>query len=545
MSRIPCPKCRAEGRDSKGDHLRPFEDGKGGWCFHGHGTVFFEERSDRVSYEPKQSINLVPMIQTYPIMGIPSRKISEKVCNRYGIRSEMRETDGEQSAVYYPYCDTEKNVIGYKRRELPKTFTTTGKIKGLFGQSVCKNNAKFLIIVEGEQDVLAVAEMMLARGKDYNVVSLPNGANEDGTLDKTTLEQLEWITAHEKVCLMLDNDKPGHATATGLAETLCSQCTVHIAHLPRKDSAQCWEEGLVDEWWKALANSQPYHPESIVEGKEITLELLMTPKPKGFELPYPKLQRMVWGLRKGEVTTLTAGSGIGKSTFALETIFTSVLTPNPNTSVAVIALETGFDDVGRKIVALDCNIPWFMLAFDPYAIPTDKYRESVGRWFDSNRVHLFRHWGAIDSEVLRRKMLYYAKVLKVDFIVLDHVSMVVAGADSDERKDIDKLYESMTRIVVETGIGIIPIIHLKRVNGKSFNKGDEVELTDLRGSAGAEQMSWNVWALERNMQVEDGNKDLSRIRVLKNRTIGFTGPADTLQYRHDTGRLSLYQAEEY
>jgi twinkle protein len=82
---------------------------------------------------------------------------------------------------------------------------------------------------------------------------------------------------------------------------------------------------------------------------------------------------------------------------------------------------------------------------------------------------------------------------------------------------------------------------LKRVQGKSFAKGGEVELTDLRGSAGAEQMSMNVWALERDQQGD--NKDITRIRVLKNRLLGFTGLCDTLLYKHDTGRLVALPTE--
>jgi len=38
---------------------------------------------------------------------------------------------------------------------------------------------------------------------------------------------------------------------------------------------------------------------------------------------------------------------------------------------------------------------------------------------------------------------------------------------------------------------------------------------------------------------------LVKIRVLKNRSIGFTGLADTLQYNHETGRLKLFGFEEF
>ena len=544
--RMPCPKCREEGRDSKGDHLKPWDDGRGGWCFHGHGSVFFdgEERHERKEYRVSQPVSL-SLYSQYPIQGIPSRNISQAVCEKLGVRTEVSELDASQAAVMYPYFDSDGTITGYKKRTLPKQFSVIGKVKGLFGKKACKENAKFLIVVEGEQDVLAGREMLASRGKDYNIVSIPNGASETGSLDRETLSELDWIVSHGKVLLMMDNDGPGKATAQALAEALASQCEVRIATLPRKDTAKCWEDGVVDEWFKSMLNASIYRPESIVRGSDVVLADLKKPKQPGYELPWPKLNKMTWGIRKGEITTLTAASGIGKSTFAMEIIYEPILHKIQGSKVAIIALETSMEDVARRLIAMDNNVPWTRLAFNPQSISESLYDDSYARLFGADRVHLFKHWGSIDSDTLRRKMLYFAKVFEVDFIVLDHVSMVVAGTDTDERKDIDKLYEAMTQICVETGIGIIPIIHLKRVQGKKFNKGDEVELTDLRGSAGAEQMSWNVWALERNQQAEDGTKDLVRIRVLKNRTMGFTGLADTLRYDHTTGRLSLHQAEDY
>lgn len=56
-------------------------------------------------------------------------------------------------------------------------------------------------------------------------------------------------------------------------------------------------------------------------------------------------------------------------------------------------------------------------------------------------------------------------------------------------------------------------------------------------------MSFNVWALERDMQSD--NKDVVKCRVLKNRLLGFTGLADHLIYRHDTGRLVVMDDVDY
>jgi twinkle protein len=84
-------------------------------------------------------------------------------------------------------------------------------------------------------------------------------------------------------------------------------------------------------------------------------------------------------------------------------------------------------------------------------------------------------------------------------------------------------------------------VHLKRREsrdaGKSLNEGGNVSLTDLRGSAALEQLSWGVLAMERNQQAEDGSEDFVSMRVLKNRTWGFTGQAGRCKYVHSSGRM--------
>ena len=62
--------------------------------------------------------------------------------------------------------------------------------------------------------------MLNRKGKDWNVVSLPNGANEAGEIDEATRRELEWIVSHEKVLLCFDMDAPGRETAKALAELI-------------------------------------------------------------------------------------------------------------------------------------------------------------------------------------------------------------------------------------------------------------------------------------------------------------------------------------
>lgn len=546
--RVACPKCKSEGRDSDGTHVRPFLDNPGrGYCFSGHGVVSLDggsldsQRSYSGGNKGGYDAGLdLAAISTLPIRALTHKPIPLEIAEKFGVRVAVSEMDGATvESVFYPYFDNDGNVIGYKKRRLPKDFSVTGKLKGLFGQKACKQGAKMLVIVEGEDDALAAATMFAEQGKNYNVVSIPNGANEEGTIDAAVRRELEWIVQHDTVILVFDNDTPGQRTAKSMAEWLASQTKVGIVSLPLKDAGEMLKAGRGKEFYTAIFNGKQYRPEEIVEGSSVDIRELRKPKQPGVELPFPKLQKMTWGLRKGEITLTTAGTGIGKSTFVREVAYDLAV---QGYTIANIALETVMEDSARYYIAMDNNVPAYKLMFNPNTIPESAYQASYDKFFKTNRMHFFKHWGSLVSEKLIQQCNYFVKVLGVDFIILDHISMVVAGnVNSDERKDIDMLFEGLTRLVTETGVGVLAVMHLKRVQGKSFSKGGEVELTDLRGSAGAEQMSMNIWALERDQQGD--NKDITRLRCLKNRLLGFTGICDTLIYKHDTGRLEPLDVE--
>jgi hypothetical protein len=52
-------------------------------------------------------------------------------------------------------------------------------------------------------------------------------------------------------------------------------------------------------------------------------------------------------------------------------------------------------------------------------------------------------------------------------------------------------------------------------------------------------LSFNVIALERDQQADDGSKDQMLVRILKCRETGDTGTADTVTYNRNTGWLDL------
>ena len=481
----------------------------------------------------------VKIYSAFPQKALTHKPISLDIVKKYGVRVGVSEYSGEVSTIYYPYGEGS----GYKIRELPKEFRFEGKLSGFFGQHLFPSG-KFLIITEGEDDCLAVAQMLADEGKAYAVVSLPDGANKEGKLSKHIYENLEWLKGFESVLLWFDNDKPGKAYAKALADELCGDVTVKtiFAPEPHKDAGDMLKAGCRGIL-SFFRGAKEHTPDMIVQGQDISLASLMEKKQGGYDLPFPELNNKLHGLRKGEITLVAAGSGIGKSTFVSEIGYN--LVTRHNLKVANIFLETPMLDAARKYVALDNNVSSAKLGFNPDIIDRQDYENSYNKLIASGKLHFFNHFGSLKTETLVSKCNYFVKVMGVDFIVLDHVSLVVAGNEtSNERQDLDRLMESLIRLVVTTGVGILAVVHLKRSSlGKNFNKGAEVELVDLRGSAGLEQMSNNVIGIERDQQGD--SKDLSRLRLLKNREHGYTGVCDTIRFDAPTGRMLPVVNEGY
>ena len=83
---------------------------------------------------------------------------------------------------------------------------------------------------------------------------------------------------------------------------------------------------------------------------------------------------------------------------------------------------------------------------------------------------------------------------------------------------------------------MIAVVHLKR--GKNYNEGDSISLTDMRGSASIEQLSFNVLGIERDQQDQD-QKLFAQMRSLKCRITGETGEADRLKWNVKRGQYEL------
>lgn len=458
------------------------------------------------------------------VLPITQRKLHEDICQRYDYK--IASVNGKPCHVA-TYRNDAKEVVGQKLRFEDKSFSCIGDVKVFYGQNLFPSGGKKLTIVEGEIDCLTTAQILGGGKAMYPVVSLPNGAQNAKSIFQ---RHLNWLDTFEEIILMFDMDEVGKAAAQEAAQILpFGKCK--IAKLPLKDPSEMLVSGRAKELVSAFWDAQVWTPDGIVAGTAIYDRLV---NPKIFQsVPYPfsGLNEKTRGLRKGEIVTFCAGSGVGKSQICKEIAHHILSTTDKK--IGYIALEESIERTANSIIGLEMNR---LLHLDPIAVD-DEYNEAFNKTVGSGRFFLYDHWGSLESDNLIAKVRYLCKALEVEYIFLDHISIVVSGMEGgDERRIIDNLMTSLRSLVEETGIGMVLVSHLKRPEGRGHEEGAATSLAHLRGSASIAQLSDGVIGCERNLQDEDAS-NVTKLRVLKNRFSGETGLACDVVFNPNTGRI--------
>ena len=205
--------------------------------------------------------------------------------------------------------------------------------------------------------------------------------------------------------------------------------------------------------------------------------------------------------------------------------------------IGYVALEENVKRSALGFMGMYLDKPLF---FEYDKISIEDKKEAWEATMGDGRLFFYDHFGSLDSDNLMTKLRLLITQEGVDFIVLDHVSIVVSGGEEqDERKAIDKLMTNLRSLAEETQAGIIVISHLRRPQGDSgFEDGKQITLGHLRGSGAIAQLSDSVIGVERNMQDSEFGNHVN-LRVLKNRFVGDVGLADTLAFNKETGRMNV------
>lgn len=508
---LPCEDCGSH------DALAEYSDGHT-YCYSCHAIHSGEHRKDKGALYDIADMAIIPLKR---------RGITEKTCKMYSYYVPGTSSQPAQVACYF---DDKGVCVGQKVRYPDKRFTTLGKISNrFFGQQLWPGGGgKKLVITEGEIDCLTVSQL---NGNKYPVVSIPNGVSSAKRVFK---ENMDWLNSFEQVIVMFDMDEPGRKAVKDV-EGLLQPNKLYVATLPLKDPNECLLAGRGQEVIKAIWNAKKYTPDGIVNGADLWEEVSkQEDTEQGFMFPWNiPLNKMTCGLRKGELTVLTAGTGVGKTTFVRQVAYDLGVTKD--LKVGLLMLEENVKRTARGLMSIAASKRLYM---NRQGVSEEEYKQAFDKTLGTGHFILYEHFGSLDGDNLLSKIRYMAVGEQCDFIILDHISIAVSGLEGDnERKLIDILMTQLRSLAEETGVGLIVISHLKRIEGMSHEEGAATSLSQLRGSGAIAQLSDTVIGLERNQQADGEQRNRVRIRVLKNRWTGETGIAGYLFYNKTTDHL--------
>ena len=522
-----CAKC--DSSDAVAVYLED-DERLSGYCFSCSTNYYNYEEGEK----PKEAYMKVEPEDVIPVSGLPygtaaKRKVSKKVAELYGVRCSF-DSNGHVDTVYYPY-HKDQEELGSKVRTMPKTFRFQGDMGDqLFGQQNFSAGGKRLVITEGEEDTLAIAQAYEEKGTIYPVVSLASASNM-----KAPLAQREWLRSFGEICLWMDSDKAGEEAILKLSK-ICGYDKVKIIKGREKDASDELVKHGFMEVNRAIWNAQPYNPAGIMSGESIweayrdKKEIPTIPYPPCLSVVQDKLK----GIRQGEITLFTSGTSIGKSSIIKETVLHILDTTEEK--VGMISLEESVGYTAGKFIGMH-------LQKDMSVATTteEEERAAFDHVFGDNRLILLDHQGAVSDGSLVDKIEYLA-LMGCKYLILDHLTIAVSeGVEKlTGNEATDRMMNELLRICNKHHVWIGLISHLRKtgLQGKSFEEGKMPSLDDIKGSGSVKQVSFDIIGFSRDLTSDDPIKrNTVHFSVLKNRFSGVTGSAGAASYDIDTGRL--------
>ena len=508
----PCNECGSSDANSV------YTDGHK-FCFVCH--TYTPAEGINHNHKPRTMSNDVKLLGA--AQRLVKRGISEKTCQFYKIY--------EYSATLrFPYFTVDGILQGIKTKTKKKIFTYEGvSTDTLFGQHLFPSSGKRIVVTEGELDAASCYEAM----PGWPMVSLPHGA---ASAKKDVQKQIPLFQGYEEIVLFFDGDQAGREAAETAASVL-PPGKVKIARLEGyKDASDALQAGDTEAIRKAIWNSKPFRPDGIIDAETLR-DLVTTPqKPYDHEYPFEGLNEKLHGIRYGELTTFTAGSGSGKTSI-MRQLAVDLLEKGEHVGILELEANNRRTALGLMSTAIGKN--YHIGEHDQGELNT-AFSNSIANW----NLFLFDGFGSFDPDIIYNRIEYLATGLECKVIILDHLSILLSGLDGDERRMIDTTMTRLRSLVERTGIALFLVSHLRRASNDkhSHEEGGRVTLSSLRGSHSIAQISDQVVALEVDQQSGTERKPTT-VRVLKNRYSGEVGVACKLNYDLSTCKFTEDEAD--
>lgn len=497
-----------------------------------------------IPYQHKPKVAVLPdqgVVTAYPtaLQWFPgvidyllnTRKLGHEVIRKYRVGASLyafQQEDGswqDQECVTFPWIEYRKDqetVVRVKARSLAEKgnmrLDPTGGGWGWFGWHTVPNDAREIVITEGEFDAMAVNEKT-----GMPTISLPNGYRS------LPPELVPYLDRFERIILWFDSDVQGQESIEKFSEKLgrkrCS--VVRSPNDPEKgfkDANDALIKGL--DLKRILFNAEPLPHSQIITAKELRdevyRELASADEIVGTPMDsLPGLTKIMKGHRGGELTLLTGRSGQGKTT-----VLSQISMDLANRGVHTLwgSFEIKNKRLVKKMLLQFCqrNLEKDLGSFNYWY---DRYEE-LPMWY-------MRFFGSTGIDQILDAMEYADYQFDVKHTILDNLQFMTDDNSNNKFNAMDEVISKIRKFATQKNHHITLVIHPRKVGQGS---GEEMDTSDLGGTAKAEQEADTIIILQ-----SGGEKKY--LDVKKNRFDGDLGKV-YFEYQKATNRIVEVNPEE-
>uniref|UniRef100_A0A1I7TJN9 SF4 helicase domain-containing protein n=2 Tax=Caenorhabditis tropicalis TaxID=1561998 RepID=A0A1I7TJN9_9PELO len=394
---------------------------------------------------------------------------------------------------------------------LPDETSVRQKFSGVFGLHMATLSDRSVVITTNERDALAIYEATKAL-----VFALPHGE----ILDPLVLPYLEEF---DKIYLWFPVQHVSYAKDWGSALNTLKCLLVKNEERPI-ELVRNGDHRLIRN---SLSNSvvrmreRGFRSMTDLDMREgIRSDLLnSTNRIVGFGQwkRFGVLNKYLGGLRPGEMTVLTGGTGNGKTTFLCEYSL-DLFTQGVPLSYSIIDIEYNF-----------LRLPLHRV----------EYSNSINSWLDrfersSSALTMLDSEEFMEKSIneIARAIRIHVENSGIQHVVIDNLQFLInQGMMADEKSSgldrfhlQDRFVGYMRQLATQNQIHITMVVHPRKTDGDA-----EIDVQHFGGSARVTQEADNVLAIQRKRDDRDRSKFRKFLYILKNRYYGRRVESDQLE----------------
>jgi len=231
---------------------------------------------------------------------------------------------------------------------------------------------------------------------------------------------------------------------------------------------------------------------------------------KGYSTGWSCLDYYLQGIRRGELTVITADTGAGKTTFTTHLMVNCAMQGIP---VWINSWEMKPEITMRKLASIILRRPMKVCNFNTHE------SEQFDEWASRYKVFINPKTIGTDINSLAAQLVQ-AKQLGIEIVMLDHLDYLVNTKREKLHEAIDETVKRLHELAFALDMHILLICHPRQ----SATGSEEIGMHSLKGSSSIKQYADNIIILHRCARTDnqsDPNK--IKVRIAKNRMFGTEG----------------------